>query len=380
MLLFFGANMGHSGIAPRNIASAMIKGLPKAELDRRTQEAKSNPDLRNYSYIYSILTNPERNPLFFDYLLNPTDGPFYWERSPCRKVDRIQIPVYCGVGLGATQLYILSSTFDIYLGIKGPKKLLLTGTSNPDRPFHQWHDEFIRWYDYWLKGIDNGVMNEPPIKRFVSGANQWCYEKEWPFARTEWTKFYLRSNGRISTEPETIDDLTPNSFVQEPLTVTTEIKSLKYVTPPLIKDTEIAGPIALYLYASIDTDDTNWIVTLNDVNTDGSRATLSRGHLKASHRAIDEGRSKPWRPYHPHTKSEPVVPGQVYEYAIEIQPISHVFKAGHRIGLEMVSMDAPPPLGYHYLFHVGSSKVTLHKIYCDRKRPSHLLMPVIPKT
>ena len=380
MIAMLGVNIGTSGIARRRIASAMIKDLPKAELDRRVQEAKNNLDLKNYSYLYSIVTNPERHPLLFDLLINPTEGPYYWERSPYTKVDRIEIPTYVGVGLGATQIYILGRTFDIYDGVKGPKKLLLTETANPERPFHQWHDDFMRWFDYWLKGIDTGIMDEPPIKRFVTGANKWSYDTEWPLARTKWTKFYLRTKGRISLEPETIPDVSPNCFVQEPLTVTKEIKSLKYATPPLSEDTEVAGPVALYLYASIDRDDTNWLVGLYDENLDGSQVTLTRGHLKASHRALDEGKSKPWRPHHPHTKADPVVPGQVYEYAIEIQPVSHVFKAGHRIKLEIASMDSPLTGGFHFSFHVGSNKVTLHNIYCDQKHPSHLLLPLIPKT
>jgi hypothetical protein len=181
-------------------------------------------------------------------------------------------------------------------------------------------------------------------------------------------------------EPEIIPEVTPNCFVQEPLTVTKEIKSLKYATSPLSEDTEVTGPIALYLYASIDTDDTNWLVALYDENLDGSQVTLTRGHLKASHRALDEGKSTPGRPHHPHTKAEPVVPGETYEYAIEIQPISHVFKAGHRIKLEIASMDSPLTGGFHFSFHVGSSKITLHRIYCDQKHPSHLLLPIIPKT
>lgn len=375
MHVIWGIHPGSSGIAPRNVASAMMKKLSKQELDRRIVEAKSNPDLKNYSYLYSVLANPERHPLFFDVLLNPTDGPFYWERSPHTKIGRIDIPVFIGAGCGAVQLYILAGTIDTYLELKGPKRLLLTEIANPDRPFHQWHDEFMRWFDYWLKGTENGILDEPPIKRFVAGANRWCYETEWPLAKTGWTEFYLRSHGRLSREPEVFHGVAPSSFVQEPLTITREARSLNYLTAPLIEDTEVAGPIALYLYASIDAADTNWMVSLNDVNTDGSEGWVTSGYLKASHRALDEGRSKRWRPYHPHTVPEPVVPGQIYEYAIEIQPTSYVFKKGHRIGLRIASMDTPP--GYHFSFHVGSSKVTLHKIYCDGEHPSHLLMPII---
>jgi len=126
------------------------------------------------------------------------------------------------------------------------------------------------------------------------------------------------------------------------------------------------------------------MVELNDVDEHGSEREipLARGYLKASHRALDESKSKPLQPYHPHTFSEPAVPREVYEYAIEIAPISHVFKVGHRIKLEIKSMDRPgdPERGMATgTFHVCSSKTTLHKIYRDKQHRSHLLLPVIPK-
>ena len=152
------------------------------------------------------------------------------------------------------------------------------------------------------------------------------------------------------------------------------------------EDTEVTGPTVLHLYASIDTTDNNWIIALKDVAQDNTEVELSRGWLKASHRAIDEGKSKPWRPYHPHINSEPVVPGEIYEYVIELSPISNVFKAGHRIKLEIKNVDHPKAsvataaVGQAHLpYHLSSSTTTRHQIYHDREHPSHLLLPIIPK-
>ena len=93
-----------------------------------------------------------------------------------------------------------------------------------ERPFHQFHDEIVRWYDHWLKGKDTGIMDGkvPPIKIFVHGINEWHYENEWPLARTKWTKFYLRSRNRLLSEPEPFeaDAVPPDGFYQAPLTVT----------------------------------------------------------------------------------------------------------------------------------------------------------------
>jgi hypothetical protein len=108
---------------------------------------------------------------------------------------------------------------------------------------------------------------------------------------------------------------------------------------------------------------------------------LGRGNLKASLRAVDESKSKPWQPVHPHTSAEPLVPGEVYEYAIEVAPVGNVFKAGHRIKLEIKSMVSPadPDMLVHYHPLVCSSRTTAHKIYRNKEYPSHLVLPVIPK-
>jgi putative CocE/NonD family hydrolase len=172
---------GDSGFAPRNVVSAMMKTMPKPELDRLFEEALSNPDIRCYSNFYHLLKYPQKNPIFVDLLLNPGDGPFYWERSAHTKYDKVKIPVYTGHVMSAHPAGI-DGAISAFLAIDAPKKLLLPPPAFLERPFHEYHDVIIRWFDYWLKGIDTGIMAEPPIRLFVSGANQWRYEHEWPLA------------------------------------------------------------------------------------------------------------------------------------------------------------------------------------------------------
>jgi predicted acyl esterase len=107
--------------------------------------------------------------------------------------------------------------------------------------------------------------------------------------------------------------------------------------------------------------------------------------LKASYRALDKGRSKPWAPFHKLTREaiEPVVPGEIVEYQIQILATANQFKAGHRICLDIASMDVPTGTGamtnVEYIpYHVCSSRTVSHKVYRDAERPSHLLLPVIP--
>jgi hypothetical protein len=254
-----------------------------------------------------------------------------------------------------------------------------------ERPFHEFHDLMMRWYDYWLKGIDTGIMDEPPIKIFVEGIKQWRYEKEWPLKRTKWTKFYLRPRGKLLREPGPLgtDSVPPDGFYQAPLTVTNVVQSLKWASPPMAEDTEVTGPAALYLYASIDTEDTNFIVKLYDIDPHGNKIQLTTRWLKAPHRELDEKRSKPWRPHHPHTRSVSAVPGEVCKFAIRIYSFSNVFKAGHRIELELSSQESFTDAAIALLppdsFHLPSGRATTHKIYRDRSYPSHLLLPIIPK-
>ena len=106
---------------------------------------------------------------------------------------------------------------------------------------------------------------------------------------------------------------------------------------------------------------------------------LGKAFLKASHRAIDPDKSEPYEPWHPHLSSEPVKPGEINEYAIGFGVISNVFKAGHRIKLEIESLESPrdPEMQIHYHPHLNSSKTTLHKIYRNKEYQSHLVLPII---
>lgn len=374
---------GDSGVAWRNVTSAALKKLGKDEFERRIQERLQDPDVRNYPNFIHILNYPQPHPQFIDWILNPLNGPFYQEDEPISKANRVNIPVHLSNKWGRG--WTIDMTIECYEELKGPKWLALQPfPPMQERPWHEMHDEMMRFYDYWLKGIDTGFSKEPPIKVFVEGAKKWRNEKEWPLAITKWTKFYLRPRHRLMDDPEPlgIESVPPDGFYQPPLTVTDQVQVLRYSTPPLLEDIEITGPGALYLYASIDTDDTNFIVKVNDVDPQGKKLPVSTGWLKASHREVDEGKSKPWRPYHPHTRSVPVTPGEVFRYAIRVYSMSNVFKSGHRIELEIRSQEAsddpltpllPPDGG-----HLPSGRATFHRIYRDKNHESYLLLPVVP--
>ena len=386
-------------------------GKLSPEEEAQWREAMENPDYKIYSHMYNILTM--KGQLFasfkrvFNTLINPYDdeaGENLLRTE--RHFEEIKVPTYTGAGWHALSYkQHLQGAQQWFRGIKVPKKLILSGPAHMERPFHSFHDEILRWYDHWLKGIDTGIMKEPPVKVWVMGANQWRYGDDWPLPETQWTKYYLHSWERLRSEPfvsgsrEAYAD--PDAFAQMPPTQTRTVQNLRYMTDPLPEDTLVAGPVSLTLYAEIDQDDTNWIVILKDVGPDVSVRTaregerdlpgnlpereLTRGWLKASMRELDVKRSTPWKPFHKLTRSsrKPVVPGEINEYQIEIMSTANLFEKGHRICLEITCLDMPTGAGLEtnveYIpYHICSSKTVLHKVYHNEKYPSHLLLPVIP--
>lgn len=341
-----------------------------------------NPDIRSYPRLYKTLRWPQKNPHLFDVMVHPFDGPFYWERSASTKFGKINIPCYLLSRWAAPYLH-LPGAFSAYGNINAPKKLMITVPESGvgfNRPWHENHDIILRWYDHWLKGIDTGIMREPTIRILVQGTNQWRYENEWPLERTQWTKLHLGVQGRLHHDLPDWNERPDKVTTAIGLLPGGKIPSLRYSTEPLTNDTEVTGPIALYLYASISTADTNWIVEISDVDPKGTEKRVSVGWLKASHRELDDSRSKPYQPFHPHTRAVPIEPGKIFEYAIEIRETSYVFRAAHRIQLVVKTQDASwEGSGYRAINHIPPSLETQHTIYHTPEYPSHLLLPVIPK-
>lgn len=355
----------------------------EAELQQMIEAAKNNDDIKKDPSVYLALMFPGKNPHLFDLAIHPYDGPYYWERSGYTKFDKIKIPAYLLSRWSAHSIH-LPGAFSAYQAINAPKKLRIT-VPHPglgfERPWHENHDIILRWYDHWLKGIDTGIMDEPPISILVQGTNEWRYENEWPLARTKWTKFYLRENGMLTEEPPTSTEA-PDTFTYRPaLKPWQEVPSVKYTTTPLTKDMEVTGPSALYLYGSLSTPDGNWHIEIYDTDPDGSKRLVTMGWLKASHREIDESKSKPYQPFHPHTRSIPVEPGKIYEYPLGIVETSNVFKAGHRIHLIIKGQDTDwegPQYFRQIHYHLDYGKENQQTIYHTPEYQSYLLLPVIP--
>jgi hypothetical protein len=366
-------NYGYAPRPPKMMAHPDIK--------KRIEEALEHPDIKHNSKWYAHIKYPNKFPMLFDSLLtslHPQPCNPYVEWDILRGgpfIADISIPVYAGTPW-VNRFYIWA-TFEAFQHVGAPKKkkkLIVYPPTFPHRPYVQYHDENGRWHDYWLKGIDTGIMDEPPIKLFVMGVNKWRFESEWPLARTKWTKFYLQPGGGLSSSRPSAAE--PEVLTQPAPYMDPTVYCLRYATAPLNRDTEVTGPIALYLEASIDIDDTNWMADLVDIDPKGNGQWVSSGHLKAAHRALEEAKSKPYLPIHRIQDPVPVTPGQVVEYAIAMMPTSNVFRKGHRMELVVRNQDdLLSRLGSWGVYMSPFMRTVTHTIHFGK---SHLLLPVIP--
>ena len=368
---FTGRHGNDSAPVPENTPTPPKSfGLPKEELKRRLEELLNHPDIKLNSKWYSLLKYPMRMPIVFDQYLDA----FHPKPAPEYKFRDIKLPVY--LTTSGIQHKHVWPTFETWerLGTLN-KKLMLWPNLTPDRPQTQYADEVVRWMDYWLKGIDTGILDEPPIKMFVNGVNKWRFEEEWPLKNTEYIKLYLHPRGGLSTEP--VKGMPePDSFTQPAPYVDPTVYCLTYQTRPMTRDVEMTGYMALYLEASLDKDDTNWMVDLVDISPEGKKTLVTSGALSAEHRTLDAAKSKPYLPVHPREDPVPVPPGEVIEYAIALMPTSIVFKQGHTIELIIRNQDdllgRLGGWGVHSLPHMTT---VTHNIYFGK---SHLLLPLIP--
>jgi len=306
----------------------------------------------------------------------------------------------------------------------------------------------LRWFDRWLKAGSSGAGEDPPVMIFVMGGgdgrrNQegrlnhggaWRAEREWPLARTRFTKYYFHPTGLLGpdlpSQPEAsmtyvfdpggpVPTISGNvgSFYEQlpvpegvypsmtpprtrmrsivlqgashqkeepgivgcrppypPLSARPDV--LVFQTPPLREDIEVTGPITVTLWVSSSAPDTDFTAKLLDVyppSTDyvqGYDMNLADGIIRARYRNGFE-------------KAELMTPGEIYQVTIELSPTSNLFRTGHRIRVDVSSSNFPrfdvnpntgEPLGLHT--HTVAARNTVR---VDARRPSHILLPVIPR-
>jgi uncharacterized protein len=296
----------------------------------------------------------------------------YWHMQNT-DYSHTSIPAYLGACWGIYGLH-LPAAFRSWKNWTGPKRMVIGPPIYMDRPIYQYAYESMRWFDHWLKGIENEIMEGDPIKLFVVGTGEWKTTTEWPLPETRWTPFYLHANDLLS-EHEFWPNEGFSTFEDSPF----NRGSLTFLTPPLVETTDIVGPMVLNLYASTTDTDVLWFITFLDIDPGGKETLLTRGWLRGSHRRTDGAKSEPWQPYHSHTQREPLNPGEIYEFNIEIMPYGIEFTPGHRIGVRIKCVDDEDPasclegIATGHVWRQRTSRVT---VYHNADFPSHLLLPV----
>lgn len=335
--------------------------------------AKADPEIAANPFLMEALDHPEENgySIAVDILLNPYAGDYFKERSTGDRPS--SVPAYFGGCWGIYGLHLAGDVRE-FQRWQAPRRLTIGPPLYLERPIHQYAYESLRWFDHWLKGMDTGMLEEPPVQVFIDGTGEWKSGSEWPLPGTWWTPFYLHQGGLLS-EHEFWSDDQSTSFDDAP----GEGGSAVFTTPPFVEATEVCGPIALNVYASTTDTELLWFATLWEVDEAGRERLLTRGWLRGSQRALDEKRSKPWQPVHLHTRREPVVPGEVNLYNVEIRPYGILMKPGSRLRLKLRCRDDERAENVLQLLGQGGitrpmrSTVT---IVHDAEHPSALLLPI----
>jgi predicted acyl esterase len=372
---------GDSGWAfTDRIKSRMLETYSSEEVAKRVAERLQDPDVAAWPNLVHVLHYPTHHEAWFDIVLNELDGDWYEERNPVNLAGNIDIPVYLQINQGRG--WTVDGHLELFDVLAGPKKLVI-GPYPPmqSRPWVEEHDEMFRWYEYWLKGIDNGIMDSPAVSVSVEGSGAIVTGEQWPPRDVEHRSLYLRPRRTLSPEPELMgpEHAAPDGFYQAPLTVTDKVEILSWSTDPFAEATELMGTGAAHLFAEIDQPDTNFILRLWDAAPGGGRQLITTGYLKASHRELDEERTTEGNPYHPHTLAVPVEPGVIEEYVVRLYPFAATFLPGHRLVVEL-SNDEPLADEHNSLlppdaFHLPVGRPVTHKIYRDALHPSRLVLP-----
>lgn len=335
-------------------------------------EAMRDAEIMAVPGLREALQNPEAgtNALVVDVLLNPFDGPFWRERSAHDQNGLL--PAYLGACWGNYGLH-LPGAFSAWDKWRGPKKMVIGPPIYLDRPLYQFHDEALRWFDYWLKGIDTGIMAEAPIRCFIPPTGEWQSLPDWPSPQARWTTFYLHKDNTLSEHElwpgEGSDSFDDSNF---------EHGMATYATPPMVENTEVLGPSVLTLYLSTTDTDALLFATLLLIDGAGKEHELTRGWLRASQRRLRE-ESKPWEPIHAHESREPLEPGKIYALRIPIVPTARLFRAGERVAIRVKGADDEPPLtslqalARNHLCRPRPARITIHH---DEAHPSRLDLPI----
>lgn len=328
-----------------------------------------------------------------------------WYRDRSADVTEITVPLLSAANWGGQGIHP-TGNFEGFERASSTQKWLEVHGDTHYTHFYTSYGRSLqkRFFDHFLKGIDNGWDREPPVilnirhpgEKFVHRE-----EHEWPLARTQWTTFFL--------------DLPGSSLGVDPPLGASEVayetmgEGLTFWLPTREDEFEITGPMAAKLFISSRTADADLFLIVRLFDPAGDEVTfegatdpntpIACGWLRASHRRLDPQRSLPYRPYHPHRVKEPLEPGEVYELDIEIWPSCIVVPPGFRLALTVRGRDYEyggelDEYGESFYYATRGTGGMTHADPDDRpadifdttvvlhtspERAAYLLLPVVPE-
>lgn len=394
----------HGGIRCTFLDSWLPKQLPmqygygeRARKNPNTGESVAGPVTLSEEEL-----SANRHDLLGDIKSNPFDDEYYRDM----KVDwsKVTVPILSSANWGGQGLHLRGNIEGFLQAASEHKWLEVHGLEHWTHFYTSYGVSLQkRFFDYFLKGEDNGWDKEPPVLlqiRQIHNQFKERKEKSWPLPNTQWTKYYLDSESNtIST----------NAVQREgQVSYLSKNENVSFTTGPMIEETEITGPLAAKLFISSTTDDADLFVTLRLYSPDNeeiifrgamdAHAPVAQGWLRASHRKLDEEKTLPYRPYHLHLEEEPLIPGEVYEVDVEIWPTSIVVPKGYSLKLTIGGKDYEyegkideesrsyhryPSKGCGPFLHVPKGDIDRsHEqvtIFTGGKYSSYILLPVISK-
>jgi putative CocE/NonD family hydrolase len=293
---------------------------------------------------------------------HPTHDDFWDQRDTRGALADVDIPVYLGCDWDNAPVH-LPSTFTAWDALRdNPNvRMAMLPPGGLSWPWESLHEEALGWYDHWLKGIDTGIMDELPVRYTVPGqradgsdeATDWRASKSWP-PISQPVSFHLRGDGTLGAADDDGErsylHLTEDVGRPHNANPPTLPDRLEWVTEPFTDTFEFAGTVTLTLDAATSASDTAWIAVLYDVAADGTRATITAGWMRASHRTGDR-----------HLGFVP--PNERATYDIPVVPNARHLAVGHALALVITSSDAakdaPTILGFRHAPTGDASKNTI---------------------
>ena len=343
-----------------------------------------------------------RADLAADIERRPLMDAWYTERNP--DWSKVTVPMLSAANWGGQGLHPRGNIEAFVQAASEQKWLEVHGSAHWALFYTDYGNDLQkRFFDHFLKGIDSGWADQPPVQLQVRHPDERFVERHeasWPLAGTQWTRYYLNPAAMsLDTEMPAVAASVDYGGLSDGVTFT---------MPPLEREMEITGPMAATLFVESSTVDADLFLIVRVFDPDDGEVTfmgaldpntpIAQGWLRVSHRKVDAERSLPYRPYYTHDEVQPLKPGTTYEVDVEIWPSCIVVPAGYRIALTIRGKDyeyegelSTFAKSFHYAHRgvgpfqhndpddrpadVFGATITLH---CGPERSSHLLLPVIP--